>query len=197
MSPLEALRAAPRRLQELASEASARPRLRRIDSPARRMPGVPFALLVVALVVVGMVGLLVLNTTLQDQGFVVRRAQREAAELAYRVSDLETQVHRAASPAEIAGRATELGMVPNPNGVFIDLATGRVVGQAKPATGQEVPSLRVARPAPPVDPSAVQKVVTRVLPWFNLDGVEPPVPTEPPPTEEPEPGPDAPAGGGQ
>lgn len=181
---VDALRAAPRRLQEL-TQVTERPRLRRIDSPRRRLPGVGFALLVVGIVVAGMVGLLVLNTTLQNDGFAVRRAQRQAAELGYQVSDLETRVHRAASPAEIAGRATELGMVPNPSGVFIDLATGRVVGTPRAATGQEVPSLRVARP-PVVDPSQVLKVTTHVLPWFDLEGVQPPLPTEPPPDETPE-----------
>lgn len=182
MTPLEALRSAPRRLQELA-QASEGPRLRRIDSPARRIPGIGFALIVMGIVVAGMVGLLVLNTTLQNQGFEVRRAQRAANELAYQVSDLETRVHRAASPAQIAGRASELGMVPNPSGVFLDLATGRVVGAAKPATGQEVPSLRVPRPASAVDPGQVLKVTTNVLPWFDLEGVQPPAPTAPPPAE--------------
>ena len=189
MTPLEALRSAPRRLQQMAKVPS-RPLLRAIRTPARRLPGLPFALLVVAIVVLGMIGLLTLTTTLQDQGFAVRGLQTRAAELSYRVSDLETQVHRAASPAEIAGRATELGMVPNPNGVFIDLATGRVVGEAKPVTGQEIPSLRVPRPAAAIDPTQLQKVVTSVRPWFDLDGVQPPAPTEPPPADAA-----APAGG--
>lgn len=178
MSSLHALRSAPARLQKLAR--SPRPRLRRIDSPVRRLPGFGFGLLVVAIVVAGMVGLLVLNTALQDQEFEVRRAQRQANELAYRVSDLETKVHRAASPAEIAGRATELGMVPNPTGAFIDLGSGRIIGEPKAATGQELPSLRVARPATPLDPHQIQKVTTNVLPWFDLDGLQAPIPSAPP-----------------
>lgn len=182
MSALEALRAAPRRRQELAAE---RPRLRRIDTPARRMPGTGFALLVVAIVVVGMVGLLVLNTSLQDQGFEVRRAQRTANELAYRVSDLETRVHRAAAPADIAARATDLGMVPNPHAVFIDLATGAVLGQPKAPNGTEVPSLRVSRPSVAVDPTLIQPVTTNVLNWFDLEGVQAPLPPEPPAETDP------------
>lgn len=174
---VEALRAAAPR---------PRPRLRRIDSPTRTMPGLGFAMLVVVLVVAGMVGLLVLNTTLQNQGFEVRRAQRQAADLAYQVSDLETRVHEAASPAMVAGRATELGMVPNPNGAFIDLATGRIVGTPKAATGQEVPSLRVPRPAPAIAPADLQHVTTNVVPWFDLEGVQPPAPSAPPPADAPE-----------
>lgn len=173
-------------LVEALRAAAPRPRLRRIDSPPRRMPGPGFALLIVAIVVAGMIGLLVLNTTLQNQGFEVRRAQRQAAELAYQVSDLETRVHQAASPAMVAGRATELGMVPNPNGVFIDLGTGRVVGTPRAATGLEVPSLRVPRPTAPIAPADLHQVTTHVVGWFDLEGVQPPAPTAPPPGEVPQ-----------
>lgn len=181
MTALDALRAAPKRLTERVQE---RPSLRRITSPRATHSAIPFAVLVATILVAGMIGLMLLTTTVTNQAFEVRRAQNQAAALAYRVSDLESQVARANSPAEIAGRATELGMVPDPNGVFIDLATGRVVGEAKAVTGNEIPSLRVTRTAGALDPSQVQKVTTSVLPWFNLDGIEPPAPTAPPPVEE-------------
>ena len=111
MSAWEILQAPLRKVGQLP-----RPELRRVPIPARRMPMVPFAGLVIALLAIGMVGLLLLNTHLQDRAFEIRAAQRESTDLAHRVSDLESEVNRANSPANLAGRASELGMVPNPNG---------------------------------------------------------------------------------
>ncbi len=177
MTALETLRDAPRRLQAL---VPSRPELRSIRSPRRRLGSIPFAVLVVTILVAGLVGLLWLNTTLQNRSFEVRAAQREATELGYRVSELESRVNASRSPAMLAGRATELGMVPNPNGVFIDLGSGRVVGAPKAATGAEVPSLRVSVPRTATDPAQIQKVVTSVAGWFDLDGVQAPLPPAPP-----------------
>lgn len=155
MTAWEVLRETPRRLGSTASQA--RPELRSIVSPPRRIAPVPFGVMMVALLVAGMVGLLLLNTQLQNQAFEVRDAQRTASELGYRVSDLEAQVTRAAAPATLGRRASEMGMVPNPHAVFIDLESGRVVGEPRKVTGQEVPSLVLVPPAPevpPLDPEA-------------------------------------------
>lgn len=125
------------------------PRLRGLPTRTPRMASLPFGLFMVALFAGGAVGLLFFITTLQNQSFEVRQAQREATELGYRVSDLEAQLYAAQAPRELARRATELGMVPNPYGVFIDLETGTVVGEATPVSGGEIPSLRVLPPPPP------------------------------------------------
>lgn len=166
MTAWEALKDAPRRIGEA---AQAGPVLRAIASPPRRLSRAPFAVLVVALLVGGMVGLLLLNTQLQNQAFAVRDAQRAANELGYRVSDLESQVTRAQSPINLGREASELGMVPNPYAVFIDLETGQVVGEPVAVTGEEIPSLRqqatpevppvgegaaAATPTDPLDPAA-------------------------------------------
>lgn len=146
------------------------PRLRRVPSPT---PGpiarVPFAGIMIVLLALGMAGLLLLNTHLQDQAIQMRRFQAEAATLADRLSDLEAQVNRAEAPGQVAGRATELGMVPNPHAVYVDLATGRIVGEPVAATGDEIPSLRVqpsgattAVPAPTV------QIRSAVQPWVEL-----------------------------
>jgi len=148
MTAWQALREAPRRIGEAAAQA--RPVLRPIASPPRRMGTVPFAVLMVLLLALGMVGVLLLTTQLQGQAFEVREAQRQARERGYRGSALEAHVTRTRAPEQRARAATALGMVPYPHGVFIDLATGQVVGEATPARGDEVPSLRVHEPAPVV-----------------------------------------------
>ena len=139
MTAWETIREAPRRIGEAAAQA--RPQLRSITSPRRRMAGATFAVFVVGLFFSGMVGMLLLTTLLQNQAFEVRAAQRTASELSYRASDLEAQVNRAKAPAALGQRAAALGMVPNPRAVFIDLSTGEVLGEPVPVRGDEIPSL--------------------------------------------------------
>ncbi|MBK8463395.1 MAG: hypothetical protein IPL36_10260 [Nigerium sp.] len=155
MTAWESIIQAPRRLGEAATQA--RPKLRGIASPPRRMGPVAFAVTLVCVVVAGMVGLLALTTALQNQAFEVRAAQRTANELGYRVSDLASRVNRASAPAELGRRATELGMVPNPNAVFIDVTTGTITGDPVPVRGDEMPSLKVRAVTPPAEkPTAVE-----------------------------------------
>lgn len=149
MTAWETIREAPRRIGEVA--AHARPQLRGIPSPPRRLSPVTFAVFVVGILVGGMVGMLALTTALQNQAFEVRAAQRTASELGYRASDLEAQVNRVKAPESLGRRATELGMVPNTHAVFIDVRTGEVLGEPTPVRGDEMPSLKVKPvPVPPV-----------------------------------------------
>ena len=167
MTAWQLLKDAPRRLEAQLP----RPQLRSLPSPARHLSRVPFVVLVVAVLVAGLIGLMVLNAATTDRAFVLRDKQREAATLGHQLSDLEAQVARANSPAQLAGRAADLGMVPNPYGVFIDLSTGRVIGEPTAPNGREMPSLRV-RPAANAAPGVVQPVETRVLPWVDLSGIK-------------------------
>ena len=155
MTAWQTIREAPKRLGEAAAQA--RPQLRSITSPPRRMAPATFAIVVVGLFVSGMVGMLLLTTLLQNQAFKLSAAERTASELSYRASDLEAQVNRAQAPAALGQRATELGMVPNPGAVFIDLGTGEVLGDPVPVRGDEIPSLTrvpvVPTPADEVPPA--------------------------------------------
>lgn len=142
---------APRKL----GEAATQPKLVGIASPPRRLPALMFGILMVGILVAGLVGALVLSTALQTREFELRRAQTRAAELGYQVSDLESLVNRTKAPLQLGRRATELGMVPNPHSVFIDLGTGTVVGAPVAAKGHEIPSLRVLPPPPAPAPTEV------------------------------------------
>lgn len=127
--------------------ARERPRLRSVPGSPRRLASLPFAAVIVAIVVSGMVGLLTLNTAVQDQAFQLRNAQRNAAKLELQASDLQAQVYRKAAPGELASAATALGMVPNVHPVFIDLRSGQIIGNPQPAAAGDIPALAV-RPAP-------------------------------------------------
>lgn len=162
MTPSEALR----QTQSHPSQP-VRPRLRLLKRPTRRMGTIPFAVFVFGLLVGGLVGLLALTTYVENQAYELRGLQRRATELSYRVSDLETQVSRASSPAQVAARAAELGMVPNTSAAFIDLVSGKILGEPHPANPYEVPGLRVVPSSLLVVPGE-QTVKSTVLPWVDL-----------------------------
>jgi len=107
----------------------------------------PFLLVLIGIFGLGMAGLLMLNTTLQSQAFESRTLNRQATELAYAQADLENQLDALQTPQELARRASELGMRPNPFPAFLVLPSGKVVGKPTPVAGSEVPALIVKTPA--------------------------------------------------
>ncbi|HKX16232.1 MAG TPA: hypothetical protein VJN19_13640 [Propionibacteriaceae bacterium] len=115
--------------------------------PAARLARFPFLLVLIGIFGIGMAGLLMLNTTLQSQAFESRTLNRRATELAYAQADLENQLDVLAAPQELARRASALGMRPNPFPAFLELPSGKVVGQPTPVGGNEVPALIVKTPA--------------------------------------------------
>ncbi|HVK44572.1 MAG TPA: hypothetical protein VM429_06675 [Micropruina sp.] len=134
---------APRRNSEQ------RPRrwgLAQVPIPQRRMAGVPFVLSIGVFLVLGMVGLLLLNTSLQEQSFAVQAKQKAANQLGYRVAALESQVVEARSSTRLAIEATKLGMVPNPYPVYLSMPSGRVIGDPTKLTGYELPDVRYRTP---------------------------------------------------
>ena len=75
-----------------------------------------------------MVGLLMVNTTLQNQAFQARSLNRQATELVYVEAELQYQLNQGGAPEQIARRASALGMRPNPYPAFLVLPYGKVIG---------------------------------------------------------------------
>ena len=121
--------------------------LRAMAQPAARLARFPYLLVLIGIFGMGMVGLLMLNTTLQSQAFQSRTLNRQATELAYAQADLENQLDALAAPQELARRASALGMRPNPFPAFLVLPSGKVVGKPIPVSGDELPTLIVKTPA--------------------------------------------------
>ena len=130
----------------VAPPARARPRLRPVADPSPRLARFPFLLVLIGIFGIGMVGLLMLNTTLQNQAFEARALNRQATELAYVQADLERRLEEHAAPGELALAASKLGMRPNPHPAFLVLPEGRVVGEPKPVNGSEQKVLVVKTP---------------------------------------------------
>lgn len=121
-------------------------RLRPLASPPRRMARLPFLTILVAVFGLGMAGLLLLNTTLQNQAFAARTLNRQATELTYVQADLEVRLDAAAAPASLAQKASALGLRANPYPAFLVVPSGKVIGHPKVVRGHEMPSLVVRAP---------------------------------------------------
>ncbi|MEV6284771.1 hypothetical protein [Kribbella sp. NPDC051770] len=141
------------------------PKLRIVYGAPFRPPRMPFVIFVVSLLAAGLVGLLLLNTELQRGTFEVTALNQQADQLRDQQEQLERQVRTLESPQNLADRSLRMGMVPNPNPVFLRLSDGRVLGvpaEGKAGTGAQMfgPGLPVApkppavTPKPPVVPPA-------------------------------------------
>ncbi|QKV95476.1 septum formation initiator family protein [Streptomyces sp. NA02950] len=111
-------------------------------APKRRpVPGAttarraPFVLLVVVLLGSGLIGLLVLNSSLNQGSFEVSRLEKQTDELTDDRQALEQDVDRLSAPGALERRARELGMVPGGSPAFLK-PDGTVSGVPAPATAQ-------------------------------------------------------------
>jgi hypothetical protein len=121
--------------------------LRVVPRVPTRLARLPFVLVLIAFFGAGMAGLLMLNTTLQNQAFQFRILNRQATVLAYDQAVLQAQIDQLRAPPELARHASALGMRPNPRPAFLVVPGGKVVGKAKPVSGNESPDLIVRTPA--------------------------------------------------
>jgi hypothetical protein len=92
-----------------------------------------FAIGALAVLSIGLLTLLVLNTALAKGSFRAHELRVQKAELAQREQLLRTQIQDASSPVTLTKRAKELGLVPATTPVFIRLADGKIVGVSYPA----------------------------------------------------------------
>ena len=92
-----------------------------------------FAIGALAVLSIGLLTLLVLNTALAKGSFRAHELRVQKADLAQREQLLRTQIQAASSPVTLTKRAKELGLVPATAPVFIRLADGKNVGVTYPA----------------------------------------------------------------
>ncbi|MFC7624014.1 hypothetical protein [Microlunatus sp. GCM10028923] len=121
-------------------------RLRTVPDPPPRLAPMPFLVVLIGLLGIGLAGLLMLNTSLQGNAFETRALQREESELAYRQAELEIELDKAAAPQELARRASELGLRPNPYPLILRVPGGEVQGDKKRVDGDELPGIVVKTP---------------------------------------------------
>ncbi|MFJ3216035.1 hypothetical protein ACIPLC_08965 [Kitasatospora sp. NPDC086801] len=94
----------------------------------------PFAVLVVVLLAAGLLGLLALNTALNEGSFELSRLQKQTTVATDEQQGLQHQIDQSSAPDALARRAAELGMVPAGGMAFLDVPNGgKVIGTPGPA----------------------------------------------------------------
>jgi hypothetical protein len=104
-----------------------------VPVPQSTAPRAPFAAAVVALLVSGLIGLLVLNTYLGKDAFQRHALQVEGRKLADQEQFLTREVEALRAPSALAEKAAGLGMVQAGPPAFLRLPGGEVLGAPAPA----------------------------------------------------------------
>lgn len=110
-----------------------------------------FVALMGALLLVGLLVMLLVNTSLAQGAFRVSELSRQAAELSQQEQQLAGALAAEANPARLEQRARALGMVPQDVPAFLRLSDGTILGTPTPQRAPEiVPVLPVPGTGDPV-----------------------------------------------
>jgi cell division protein FtsI (penicillin-binding protein 3) len=113
------------------------PQLRVAPPAPVRTPRAPFVVLVLALVIAGVVGIVILNTKINENVFRLHDLKQTQDALDVREQQLQADLAEAAAPGTVAGKAKELGMLPPTRPpTFIVLPDGRRLGVPQTAVGR-------------------------------------------------------------
>lgn len=89
-----------------------KPALRLLPGTRTQAARAPFVMLVLAILGIGLLGLLLLNTTLQQASFDLDKLRQDTTELRDRNAVLVQQLSERNAPDRLARSARELGMTP-------------------------------------------------------------------------------------
>lgn len=125
------------RMPRIAQEAVDQARLSVVPRIRSRAPRVPFVTLVSLVLVGGVVGLLLFNTSMQQASFSASSLEQQADGLAAREQTLRMELDELRNPQRVATQAQQMGMVIPPAPVFLDLEGGKTSGVRTPATPED------------------------------------------------------------
>jgi cell division protein FtsL len=128
-SPVPQFRSRIPRIAEVAVE---RARLTVVPRRRTRAARVPFVALVTIVLLGGVVGLLLFNTSMQQASFAATSLESRADTLAARQQTLQMELDRLRNPQRIAAAAQHLGMVQAGAPAFVELGSGRITGEGGP-----------------------------------------------------------------
>ncbi|MFG1777310.1 septum formation initiator family protein [Micromonospora sp. NPDC049051] len=128
--------AALRPAEREGARAARPPRLRVAPPPPVKVPRAPFAALVVVLVVGGVLGILLVNTKINENAFRLEKLQEQQAKLDVEQQQLNKQIADASAPGNLEAQARRLGLVEAGEPAYIRLPDGKVIGVPQPAEGR-------------------------------------------------------------
>ncbi|GIF21194.1 hypothetical protein Ate02nite_39240 [Paractinoplanes tereljensis] len=112
------------------------PRLRVAPPAPISAPRAPFVASVIGVVVVGVLGILLINTKTNENSFQIADLQKQGAALDNQQQDLENQLVAASSIGNLDAAARRLGLVKADNPAVFRLPDGKIIGIPKPANGR-------------------------------------------------------------
>jgi cell division protein FtsB len=146
-SPAPQLRS---RLPRLAEAAVERARLTVVPRRRTRAPRVPFVTLVSVVLLGGVIGLLLFNTSMQQASFAATALEEQATNLSAREQTLQMELERLRDPQRVAEAARRQGLVIPSTPAFLDLDSGKITGEPSPASPK---SNTPIKPPPPTRPA--------------------------------------------
>lgn len=149
------------RAPRLAEAAVERARLTVVPRARTRAARVPFVSLVTLLLLGGVVGLLLFNTSMQQSSFTATSLEQRATLLSAREESLGMQLEDLRDPQVIARKAQQLGMRVPAAPLFLDLADGSVEGDP---VGARIVTPVLLDPRPAARPSLLDPPATVVRP---------------------------------
>ncbi|MBD0675075.1 cell division protein FtsL, partial [Streptomyces sp. CBMA156] len=106
-------------------------------------------MLVVVLLAAGLLGLLALNTALNEGSFELSRLQKQTTVATDEQQSLQHEIDQSSAPDALARRAAELGLIPAGGMAFLDVPnSGTVIGTPGPAKDSPPVKRSTAEPWP-------------------------------------------------
>jgi hypothetical protein len=115
--------------------ATARPGISVVPPLPVSAPRAPFVTLVLFVVVIGVLGILVINTKINENAFRLHDMKEQQGSLDQHEQRLQREIAEKESPGNLAAAARQLGLVRADSPVFLRLPDGRSLGVPKPASG--------------------------------------------------------------
>jgi hypothetical protein len=129
------------------------PRLRVAPPAPISAPRAPFIAGVIALVVAGVLGILLINTKTNENSFEISRLREQKTALDTRQQQLENQLAVYDSTGNLSAAAKRLGLVKADTPAYIRLPDGKVIGVPRPGAGQPAVTAQDAADAAGTSPN--------------------------------------------
>jgi len=142
--------AGPARKPVTEPEPQARPTVTVVPPLPVSAPRAPFVTLMLVVVIVGVLGILVINTKINENAFRLHDIKAQQGDLDRHEQRLQLEIAEKASPGNLAAAARQLGLVRADSPAFLRLPDGRSLGVPRPATGPTsaaVPGQPASQPA--------------------------------------------------
>jgi len=111
------------------------PRLRVAPPLPVAVPRTPFLIVVLTVVIGGVLGILLLNTKINENAFKLDDLHRKQTSLTQQQQELERELAVKESSGDLEAQARRLGLIPADKPAYLRMPDGRVFGVPQPATG--------------------------------------------------------------